>query len=369
MPDAQRHDTDWSQAGGVLGLARTHLGMDVALLSEFTEGRDIVRAAVGDLTALNVTVGAGTPLDLGAGAQVTVPVRGADGEPVGMLSCVSRAAYPGLHEQAVRFLELCADQIAEDVLHARPVAPRGPSRAVRTLHEVLDSRAVRMVFQPVLCLEDGGITGFEALARFSPEHFASPVEAFAAASAAGLGPDLELLALQNAFAHLPEIPVRSVMGVNLSVEALMTPTVQDTLLAYSYRNIGVEITEHAHVVDYTGLREVTDRLRAAGILIMVDDAGAGFASLSHILQLCPDVIKLDITLVRGIDTDPVRQALARSLVTFAHDIGALLVAEGVETCAEHRKLRELGVGFGQGYFMARPGALPVADSYRLSPVR
>jgi EAL domain-containing protein (putative c-di-GMP-specific phosphodiesterase class I) len=403
MPAAAlRADADWSKADGVLGLARAHLGMEVALLSEFAGGHNIVRAAIGDLAALNVTVGAGAPLDdtycgrilagtlaevvsdarrdpatrdlpithhLGVGSYVGVPVRGADGRALGMLCCVSRSAYPGLDAQAARFLDLCADLIADDVLDGAPAVPRAASHAVRTLQEVLESRAVQMVFQPVSCLDDDGIAGFEALARFSPEHFASPVEAFAAAAAVGLGPELELLAVRSAFARLPEVPDRCVMGVNLSVEALMIPAVQDTLLAHSHRAIGVEITEHTQVPDYTGLLEVTDRLRAAGILIMVDDAGAGFASLSHILQLRPDVIKLDITLVRDIDADPVRQALARSLVTFAHDIGALLVAEGIETCAEHRKLRDLGVGFGQGYFMARPGPLPAAGTYRVSPAR
>jgi EAL domain-containing protein (putative c-di-GMP-specific phosphodiesterase class I) len=399
---ALRGDADWSKADGVLGLARAHLGMEVALLTEFTDGGAVVRAAIGDLAALNLAVGSRGPFDdtycgrvlagthaevvpdahrdpgtgdlaiardRGVGSYVAVPVLGPDGRPRAMLCCVSRAAYPGLDGQAARFLGLCADAIAGDVLDGEPTAPRVASRAVRALHEVLDMRAVQMVFQPVLRLDDGGTAGFEALARFLPEHFGSPVEAFAAAAAVGLGPDLELLAVQNAFARLPEIPDRCVMGVNLSVEALMVPAVQDTLLAHAHRDIGVEITEHTQVPDYTGLLVVTDRLRAAGIMIIVDDAGAGFASLSHILQLRPDVIKLDITLVRDIDADPVRQALARSLVTFSHDIGALLVAEGIETCAEHRKLRDLGVGFGQGYFMARPAPLPQPDTYIVSPAR
>ena len=91
---------------------------------------------------------------------------------------------------------------------------------------------------------------------------------------------------------------------------------------------------------------------------MVDDAGAGYASLRHILQLHPGVIKLDIAIIRGIDTAPVRQALTRSLVGFAADIDAVLVAEGIEYQAEHDILRQLRVDYGQGFLMARPGPLP-----------
>jgi EAL domain-containing protein (putative c-di-GMP-specific phosphodiesterase class I) len=86
----------------------------------------------------------------------------------------------------------------------------------------------------------------------------------------------------------------------------------------------------------------------------VDDAGAGFASFSHILRLRPNVIKLDIDLTRGVDTDPVRQALTRALVDFARDIDAHLIAEGIETRAEHDALLGLGVPLGQGFLIARP---------------
>src|SRR5680860_1166800 len=92
---------------------------------------------------------------------------------------------------------------------------------------------------------------------------------------------------------------------------------------------------------------------------MIDDAGAGFASLRHVLGLHPDAVKLDLSLTRDIDRDPVRRALAASLVTFAREIGAAIVAEGIETRAELEALRALGVTHGQGYLLARPGSGPV----------
>lgn len=230
---------------------------------------------------------------------------------------------------------------------------------MRSLREIIRSQAIQPMFQPVVHLEDGIVHAYEALARFDKSHFPGPAEAFAAAMAGGVGVELELVALERAFEHLGELPAGAWMSANLSVEALLTPNVATTLLAHADRGIAVELTEHTRVNDYPSLVKVTEELRAAGILIAVDDAGAGFASLSHILQLRPDIIKLDITLTRGIDVDPVRMALARSLVGFAQDIGATLIAEGIETRDEHEKLRSLGVQLGQGYFMARPGPLPV----------
>lgn len=236
-----------------------------------------------------------------------------------------------------------------------PLLPGRP--AAETIHSVLRSGAVTPTFQPVVMLGDGALVAFEALARFRTEDFPGPDQAFGAAMDAGLGVELELLAMRRALAALDRVPRDVYLSTNLSVEAMLDPRVQDTLLAHADRRLAVELTEHTQVHDYPALVAVTERLRAAGILIAVDDAGAGFASLSHILQLRPDIIKLDITLTRGVDTDPVRMALARCLVAFASDIGATLVAEGIETPAEREKLLELGVRLGQGYLLGRPGPL------------
>ncbi|GAA2701411.1 hypothetical protein Apa02nite_053640 [Actinoplanes palleronii] len=228
------------------------------------------------------------------------------------------------------------------------------------LHGVLRSRAIQPTFQPVLRLADETVVAYEALARFHKDDFSSPDHAFTAAAEAGLGIELEFLAMQRALASLDGVPAGTYLSTNLSVEALLDAQVQQTLLANAHRMIAVELTEHTQVHDYPQLVAVTERLREAGILIAVDDAGAGFASLSHILQLRPDIIKLDITLTSGIDRDPVRMALARCLVGFASDIGAMLIAEGIETAAEHDKLLELGLQLGQGYLLGRPAPLPKA---------
>jgi EAL domain-containing protein (putative c-di-GMP-specific phosphodiesterase class I) len=135
--------------------------------------------------------------------------------------------------------------------------------------------------------------------------------------------------------------------------------VTELLLAHRHLDVGVgvEVTEHSPVEDYDALLAVLDVLRAAGVLLAVDDAGAGYASLRHVLRLRPDVIKLDIALVAGVHTDLARQALVAAMVGFAAATGARLVAEGVEEAAEAAVLRELGVEYAQGHLYGRPAPL------------
>jgi EAL domain-containing protein (putative c-di-GMP-specific phosphodiesterase class I) len=118
----------------------------------------------------------------------------------------------------------------------------------------------------------------------------------------------------------------------------------------------LELTEHDEISDYEWLRPWLDRHRARGVRIAVDDAGAGYAGLQHILSLTPDILKLDLQLIRGIDTDIARRALARCLVDFAGEIGAAVLAEGISCVAELDTLRAVGVTLGQGYYLGRPAS-------------
>ncbi|MDR6354479.1 EAL domain-containing protein (putative c-di-GMP-specific phosphodiesterase class I) [Pseudomonas psychrotolerans] len=127
--------------------------------------------------------------------------------------------------------------------------------------------------------------------------------------------------------------------------------------------ITLEITEHAIVKDYAALANALTPLRLLGVKVAVDDAGAGYSSMRHILQLQPDIIKLDMSLTQHIHEDRSRRALARGLVNFAHEIGSQVVAEGVEAAEELVCLRDLQVDFAQGYHLARPMA--AADALAL----
>jgi EAL domain-containing protein (putative c-di-GMP-specific phosphodiesterase class I) len=129
------------------------------------------------------------------------------------------------------------------------------------------------------------------------------------------------------------------------------------LLAASPGRLVVEITEHEPVDDYDELADSLRPLRALGVRIAIDDAGAGYASLRHTLALAPDIVKVDISLTHSIDVDRGRRALASALISFADEMDMTIVAEGIETAAELATLRELGVRYGQGYHLAEPAAL------------
>ena len=169
-----------------------------------------------------------------------------------------------------------------------------------------------------------------------------------------MGTELEATAIRRALEALPKIPHDVYVAVNTSPATLMSPSFPALFADVAPGRVVVEVTEHAPVDDYAILHERLDELAASGIRLSVDDAGAGYASLRHILKLRPDVIKLDISLTRNIDEEPLQRALAAALVTFARELGASIVAEGVERSEEVVVLTDLGVRYAQGYHFARP---------------
>jgi EAL domain-containing protein (putative c-di-GMP-specific phosphodiesterase class I) len=237
--------------------------------------------------------------------------------------------------------------------------------AVERIREVLAAGGPDIVFQPIVDLRDGRVVGVEALARFQVEPKRGPDFWFEEAWKAGLGLDLELAALLAALRSADPLLAGGLpVSVNLSPEVVasrefleLLPTLQTNLLL-------VEITEHAQVDDYDALAEPVGKLQELGGKLAVDDVGAGFASLQHILRLAPDEIKLDVGLTRGIDVDRARRALALGLVSFAAELGCSVVAEGIESREELDALRSLGVSLGQGYFLGAPAVLEEIDLAR-----
>lgn len=159
-----------------------------------------------------------------------------------------------------------------------------------------------------------------------------------------------LRAAREAFA---EIPSDAFLSVNVSPQALSEGAL-DELAGLDLSRIVVELTEHVPVADYALVMSILAPLRESGCRVAIDDAGAGFASLRHVINLNPDVIKLDAAIVRGLDTDPLRLAVARMMIVFSRGIGADLVCEGVETEAEAAMLTAQGAMWMQGYLYGRP---------------
>lgn len=232
------------------------------------------------------------------------------------------------------------------------------ARAARAdeIHRFLHGEGLSMAFQPIVDLETWTVAGYEALARFRSFPMRGPDEWFAEAMALELGVQLEVAAIRQALAALPHLPPTAYLSVNASHRAAASPEFRD-LLADAGDRIVVEITEHEAVDDYADLTAALDALRSRGVRIAIDDAGAGYANLRHALQLSPDIVKVDISLTRDIDTDRGRRALASALISFADEMGMTIIAEGIETEEELKTLRELGVRFGQGYYLAEPASL------------
>jgi EAL domain-containing protein (putative c-di-GMP-specific phosphodiesterase class I) len=213
-----------------------------------------------------------------------------------------------------------------------------------------------MVFQPVFELQGGDRVAVEALARFPGPPVQSPSLWFDRAEQLRLLVELELACVRSALDCLGELPDGVRLSINVSPRTAVT-TELARLVAPVGDRIIVELTEHAPVEDYAPLKESVERLRRSGVRIAVDDVGAGFASLRHVVRLAPDIVKLDLSLTRDIAIDSTARALASALVTFCKRIGATVVAEGIESQAVLTLLRGLGVRQGQGYFLGRPGSL------------
>ena len=229
----------------------------------------------------------------------------------------------------------------------------------RIRHVLDDESALTMVFQPIFDLESRTVVGAEALARFHHPPQRAPSAWFKEARRVGLGDELEIEAVKKALEALAAFPERAFLTFNVSPATLGADRLEVLIAAAGPDRLVAELTEHAPVADYERLDRALAPLRQRGLRLAVDDAGAGFASLRHILRLGPDFIKLDRTLIDKIHSDRSKQALAAGLISFAEKSGTTIVAEGIERAADLEVLVELGASFGQGYYLARPGPLPL----------
>lgn len=221
--------------------------------------------------------------------------------------------------------------------------------------------AVTTVFQPIVDLRTRAVLGMEALSRFHSLPLRPPYEWFAEAAELELGVPLELATMRRALARIGDLQPDAYLSLNCSHRAAMSGELLDAFGADAHR-IVVEITEHEPVEDYDRLTSALERLRAAGVRVAIDDAGAGFASLRHTLRLRPDIVKIDISIVRDLDRDRGKRALASALARFADEMGMAVVAEGIESQDELDALLALGVSVGQGFHLAEPAPLGGDDA-------
>jgi EAL domain-containing protein (putative c-di-GMP-specific phosphodiesterase class I) len=224
------------------------------------------------------------------------------------------------------------------------------------IERILNGDGLSTVLQPIVSLATGGVVGVEALSRFAVWPQCGPDYWFAEAASVNLGCALELFAIERALSLLPHIPEPLFMGINAGPDTFGSRELLALLTASTPNRIVVELTEHVGIEDYPGLRRACKAFRQIGARVALDDTGTGFASFSLLLEVAPELIKLDPVMTRDIDSDPVRRALTRALVAFGKEVGAEVIAEGIETAAELAVLVDLGISYGQGFHLARPGS-------------
>ncbi|WP_230313567.1 EAL domain-containing protein [Nakamurella alba] len=379
-----RHTTEQ-----VLRLARERLGMALAYVSHLTDEEQIVDQVDGDWAASGIRPGASVPLAdsycahvvsgdlpalvpdapanpvaaglpstaaIGIGSYATTLLRSRDGEIYGTLCCLDPQPHPELGRRDLEILSLLGDLLA-DAIESELTERRRETELRRKVRGVIDGGGPHMVFQPLFNVDGPAVVGYEALARF-PGDFPGPAEWFHAARSCGLGVDLEIAALTRAREALADLPDGLDLAINMSADAICSGDLTGLLDPAQASRIIIEITEHEEIVDYQRLQLRIAELRATGIRFAVDDAGAGYAGMRQLVELAPDIIKMDYHITHGMDRDPARLAVATALATFARTTGAHLLAEGVETAAEFETAVALGIGLAQGYYLGRPARMP-----------
>ncbi|GFM17970.1 PAS/PAC and GAF sensor-containing diguanylate cyclase/phosphodiesterase [Mycobacterium sp. PO1] len=369
----------------MLSVLRRRLGLETAWLSSFRDDVQVFEVLDGNPEAMGLSCGAGASLagsycvrvidgrlpsvipdtsvnettailpitgELDLGAYVGVPVVGPDGSALGMVCAVSRQASPHLVELDLRIVERVAELIG--LLIEPPSAPtNGAADRHAAVRRVVAQRDFEVVFQPVHDVHTATVVGLEALARFPCEPF-RPDAFLAQAASLGLGTELETAILTRVLSLLPQLPDDVFIAVNISPAAVQHAPWTDLLDCVDPTRIVLEITEHAAVENYGALDDALDVCRARGVRVAVDDVGAGFSSFSHVLELNPDFVKIDKSIIRNIDSDAARRRLAQAICEFAAQTGATDIAEGVETQAELDAVGAAGIRCAQGYYLGRP---------------
>lgn len=379
----------------LLRTIRTHLHMDVAFISEFEKGKRVFRVVDNKEDDNSISVGASDPVDitycgkivdgvmpeiiqdtsennialnlavtndLNIGSYIGVPVNMSDGTVYGTFCCFSHQADNTLNNKDLSLLKMFADLASHQIEHTMK-DQHEKEELTKKIRKVIENKAVAMVYQPIFDIRKNQITGFEALARFKSEPYQPPNVWFNEAERVGLGQELELLAISEAIETLSLIPADITLSVNASPDYVVNGAVFEKICTVPKNRMIIEVTEHMQVENYTSFRKSLNKVSRRGVRLAIDDAGAGYASFLHILELGVDIIKLDIGLIKNIHLDKSRYALAVALLAFAKTIGSTVIAEGVECLEEYQALKSLGVDKVQGYFIGKPMTIEEAINY------
>lgn len=376
----------------ILNAIRLHLDMDVAFISEIVDGRRWFRHVDAKDPLGPVQAGASDPTEssycqrvidgrlpelmpdaclnvealslaatraLPVGAHLSVPIRLSDGRVYGTFCCFSHAPNGTLNNRDLAMMRVFAEIVAAQV--QQDLQQRELKRQIEArIDDVVSRAGLDMVYQPIVDLAAGRVIGFESLARFAAEPLRPPDVWFSEAAQVGRTRDLESLVIRMALQALDKLPDNLYVAVNATPTMIVEGDLALLLRGQPLQRIVLEITEHEAIADYDDIVRVVRPLQAAGLRVAIDDAGAGYASFRHILNLRPEIVKLDVSITRAIDTDNSRRALAAALCGFSRETRCSIVAEGIETAAELATIKQLGIQNAQGYHLGRPMPLSQA---------
>lgn len=380
----------------ILRSVRGHLGVEIAFVSRYVENgqRELTHVS----SDLDLPMGAGyredredsycwhvlqgrlpeliqDPADhpltqklaitdfLPVGCHINTPLRLADGTVWGSFCALGRTPDRTMNLRDLEILKSFAGLVGERIETSleKDIILRSARERVLAM---LDGHAVTMFQQPIHDLKNGKPVGVECLARFPDLNKRGPQAWFDDAERTGLGSELEMTAVRCALETVGQVPDGIYAAINASPATILSGRLRETLERFEPANLVIEITEHQHVEDFPALAREIAALKPFA-KIAIDDVGTGYAGLRHLIELQPDILKMDMVLTRDCDKDPARRAIGAAMVQFSHDIGAKLVAEGIETEEEREVMQHLGVDYGQGYLFARPLPVVAAQQHLL----
>jgi diguanylate cyclase (GGDEF)-like protein/PAS domain S-box-containing protein len=369
----------------LLGLLRRRLGLDAAWIASFSGDMQVFEVVDGAAQALGLSPGDRSALseshtvrvidgrlpavipdtsadrtasvlprtrELGLGAYVGVPLLGPNGSTVGMVCAVSQQAKPHLAHVDLRIVKKMAELIGA-LMESPADSTILAANQREGVRRVVAERDFEVVFQAVHNVSTGKVVGVEALARFPCEPF-RPDLVIGQAALLGLDIELETAVIARALSLVPQLPKDVFVAVNISPSAVLQAPWAELLVGVDPLRLVLEITEHDAVENYDALDDVLEACRTRGMRVAVDDVGAGFSSFSHVLEIAPEFIKIDQSITRNIDADDARRRLAQSIAEFAAQIGATVIAEGVESQGELDAVGAAGIPWAQGFYLSRP---------------
>ncbi len=376
----------------ILSILRKHLSMEVAFISEFIHGKRIFRFINAESDEPAIHVGDSDPLEetyckriadnelsniihnanqnsitskldvtdrLSIGSYMGVPIILSTGKVYGTFCCYKNDPDESLNDRDLSFLKAIA-AIASDLIEKNAEVESEYREVTERIKYVLDKNKIDIHFQPIYNLNTKQVSGFESLSRFAMEPYRTPDIWFAEALQVGLGEQLEIMAIKKAIKEIDKFDSDIYISINASPEYVLNGALSNVLNDIKIDRIVLEVTEHSPIKNYSNFRTALEPLRKRGMRLAIDDAGAGYSSFQHVLELEADIIKLDNSLVRNIHSSPRKLLLAKALCAFAKAIKCIVIAEGVETVEELDVLRELGVNKVQGYLLGRP--MPITDA-------